>query len=231
MVRLNPEQLLNLVDQAAQLTPLERASTMLSAVAPHEHHDQDTPGERNAKLLRLRIDLFGPLMTCLASCPYCTEQVEIAADAAMLASVPYGKRRVEVEYEGKVTVFRLPTLTEIGWAASLTGAEQTLYATCAEMLDDDARLADAGFCAAIDAAFDHADPLGMISLEADCPACGAGIAPLLDVGDHLWREVAAYARRIEDEVDVLARIYGWSERDILSLPERRRARYLERAMT
>jgi hypothetical protein len=35
------------------------------------------------------------------------------------------------------------------------------------------------------------------------------------------------ARRILQQVDALARVYGWNEAEILSLSQKRRQRYLE----
>jgi hypothetical protein len=49
----------------------------------------------------------------------------------------------------------------------------------------------------------------------------------VDVGEFFWEEIASYARGLIEDVDALASRYGWSERDILALPERRRRRYLD----
>jgi hypothetical protein len=50
----------------------------------------------------------------------------------------------------------------------------------------------------------------------------------LDPPSFLWREVEARAACLLDEIDRLARAYGWSERDILGLGDARRAAYLDR---
>jgi hypothetical protein len=51
---------------------------------------------------------------------------------------------------------------------------------------------------------------------------------VLDPVDLVWREFAALARRLEDEVHVLASAYGWTESEILALPDSRRRRYVDR---
>jgi hypothetical protein len=51
------------------------------------------------------------------------------------------------------------------------------------------------------------------------------------VAAFVWEEIEACAARLLDDVHVLARAYGWSERAILALPEMRRAAYLERVAT
>jgi hypothetical protein len=66
-----------------------------------------------------------------------------------------------------------------------------------------------------------------IELRATCPECGTAFAPAVDVAAVLWSELAMYAQSLLDEVDALARRYGWSEHDILALSDVRRRRYVE----
>jgi hypothetical protein len=49
----------------------------------------------------------------------------------------------------------------------------------------------------------------------------------LDPGALLWDDVQAYARGVLGQVHSLARAYGWTESEVLSLSPRRRAAYLE----
>jgi hypothetical protein len=49
----------------------------------------------------------------------------------------------------------------------------------------------------------------------------------MDVAAFVWAEIESEARRLLLEVDVLARRYGWSERDILDMSPIRRYQYLE----
>jgi hypothetical protein len=63
-----------------------------------------------------------------------------------------------------------------------------------------------------------------------CPSCGHVWQALLDIVDFLWKEVAAGAARLLDEVHTLARAYHWPEADILAMSSRRRQAYLELAM-
>jgi hypothetical protein len=50
---------------------------------------------------------------------------------------------------------------------------------------------------------------------------------LFDIGEFFWTEIAVQAQRLLREIDALARAYGWTEREILSLPGQRRQAYLE----
>jgi hypothetical protein len=73
----------------------------------------------------------------------------------------------------------------------------------------------------------ESDPLQEVLLDMTCPACNRRLQPLLDIGQFLWEEVDAYARRLLREVHTLARAYGWREEEVLALSARRRQAYLE----
>jgi hypothetical protein len=82
----------------------------------------------------------------------------------------------------------------------------------------------------VEAAFDAADPLADMAFDVHCAACGHAWSAELDVASFVWDEIDARARHLLDEVHLLASAYGWSESDILTLPESRRAAYLERVL-
>ena len=88
-------------------------------------------------------------------------------------------------------------------------------------LDDEAR-------GKILARLETREAAGELLLTLDCPECGHGWAERFDVGGWLWERIEAAGCAIIGEVAVLARAFGWTEREILSLPRRRRLAYLER---
>jgi hypothetical protein len=67
-------------------------------------------------------------------------------------------------------------------------------------------------------------------LDLTCPACGEAWRTELDPATFVWEELRAHALALLDEVDVLARAYGWSEAEILALGAERRRLYVERAL-
>ena len=73
----------------------------------------------------------------------------------------------------------------------------------------------------------EADPQAEIILVFSCQGCARRWEMLFDIAHFFWNEIAAEARRLLREIDALARAYGWSEREILSLSARRRQSYLE----
>ena len=72
-----------------------------------------------------------------------------------------------------------------------------------------------------------ADPLAETRLTLHCPRCENDWEEALDIGAFLWAEIEAHARRLLLDIHSLASAYGWSETEILSLSEVRRAYYVE----
>jgi hypothetical protein len=93
----------------------------------------------------------------------------------------------------------------------------------------DSSPADDETIAAVSRAMLEADPQAEITLRLTCPSCGHKWELLFDIGEFFWTEIAAHAQRLLREIDILARTYGWTEREILSLPAQRRQTYLELA--
>jgi hypothetical protein len=73
------------------------------------------------------------------------------------------------------------------------------------------------------------DPLAETLFDFACAACGHRWQEPLDIAAWFWAEIEARARRLLYDVHALAAAYGWTEREILSLSEPRRAHYLEMA--
>ena len=77
----------------------------------------------------------------------------------------------------------------------------------------------------LDASDDPAD----IVIAMSCPACSGTWEAPFDIASYFYAELTALARRLLEEVHVLASAYGWSERNILAMSPARRQFYLERA--
>lgn len=224
MRRPDAAELIDLFDGVARASPPARTRALLELAFPEEALARETPGARNVRLLALRGGLFGRQLPCVTACPACGTTMEFNLDtAAFAASPPAGP--VSVVHGGTTLSFRLPTMADIEVVVASAHPVHALATHClqsgeAALLDDPAMLD------AVSAAFDAADPLGNIALEAACPDCAAVSNPVLDPADLLWTEIAGQVARLYEDVHTLARAYGWSERDILALPEARRRRYI-----
>ncbi|HEU5137489.1 MAG TPA: hypothetical protein VFU13_20265, partial [Steroidobacteraceae bacterium] len=187
-----------------------------------------TLGERNAALLRLRQSLFGDALKSCVECPECGEalEFELSASAFLERAPAAGIGHAMV---GDVRV-RLPTTRDLASVANepdeSSAARKLLARLCADADCGAARIPVDDLAGALDAA----DPCMDLALDLSCPACAHQWNSTFDVPAYLWEELDVRARRLLDEVHVLAKSYGWSERDILALPETRRYAYLERVL-
>jgi hypothetical protein len=75
------------------------------------------------------------------------------------------------------------------------------------------------------------DPLAEILIDLKCQACGHAWQSLFDIATFLWSEIRARSRRLLQDIDVLARTYGWTESEILRLGDHRRGLYVQMALS
>lgn len=71
------------------------------------------------------------------------------------------------------------------------------------------------------------DPGAETRFLLTCFNCGKDSSVLFDIVSYFWIEIEAYAKRLLLEVDKLARVYAWSEAEILAMSSARRKHYLD----
>lgn len=225
--------LLTLWEEGQARHPIDRALLLCAWARPDIAADRLAwlpIGVVNAELLNMQAALFGPRVELQLECAHCCELLEIPLDLGDLATAVGGQ-----ESGGEIAVdgfrFRLPASRDLAAIASDLDAEaaalRLLHACCVARPDGDVDIADAMAQAGV--LLEAADPLADPRLDVACPACGRHMEALIDPGSLLWDDVQAYARDVLGQVHTLARAYGWTERDVLSLSPRRRAAYLEMA--
>lgn len=229
-----------------------RADLLLTAARPDlspEARSALRVGERDLALLDFRRRQIGPKFDVLTDCPACGESLEITVQAEDLAAGMSGGESVNsipaltgpaaddtrgVFELGEVRLFwRVPTSGDF-LALEATGSAQALrdgiLARCVEARRDDqvVDLPDLpeDVVVALSRAFEQADPAANVELMMSCPACGHRFTAFFDVVRHLWSEVEDLTRGLLQQVHRLARAYGWSESEILSLSHARRQIYL-----
>jgi predicted RNA-binding Zn-ribbon protein involved in translation (DUF1610 family) len=233
MQPLSPEKILAVWEGGRQQHELDRALTLLAAGSPgvsrHELADL-TIGARDARLLQLRTLVLGPSATGFAECPECGERVEFPIDTAALAQPKeLAATAPEIELDGTRIRFRLPTshdLAEVVAAPDEAQGLRRLIDRCVIESSLPDELPNETI-EALSRATLEADPQAEIIISFSCPGCGQRWEMLFDIAQFFWDEIAAQARRLLREIDALAHAYGWSEREILSLPTQRRQSYLE----
>ncbi len=241
MRALSARDLLLVWEQAERQCPQERALALLAAAFPELTGGELAAlslGRRDASLLSLHRQTFGPALDLVADCPACREPLELALDLDALeldAEAAAGEELLEIHESGLRLLARLPTaadLAAVSGVIGVAGARRRLAELCVVTAERDGEplRPDALSELEIDLlsrALAAADPRAEVLLDLSCPACGHAWQALLDAADCLWHAVDAAARRLLREVHGLARGYGWREADVLALPARRRRLYLE----
>lgn len=231
---LTAETLLRTWDAGRDRHPVDRALVLFALADPERAPSSlaDRPlGERNAALLGLRRDLFGPRLPATVDCPGCQARLELDLDVpALLAVVAGGKPPASLEVAG--LRFRPPTSRDLAAIASATDIEDATFQLLRACLVAPAAAPAAADLAAllgpVEAALELADPGADVSLALRCDRCARAWSVPLDIPGIVWEELEAHAQRLLDEVHVLAQAYGWSEAETLGLSAARRAAYLER---
>lgn len=236
---LAAREVLEVWEQGQGYGPTVRALALLAAVCPEQPWEvlEELPlGERDRRLLALRMRTAGARLETFARCPGCAEPLDLSLDAGeLLGSFTPALPAGELVREDLALRFR-----------PVSSADLLAVAGCRQVAEARRRLA--GRCVlearrggepveveklseeemtGLSEALAEADPGAELLFDLGCPACGAAWQQVLDVASFLWEELEAQAQRVLGEVHVLARAYGWREGDVLALSARRRRFYLE----
>jgi hypothetical protein len=237
---LSPDMILNAWEQGSGLHPIDQALLVLSFSCPEQSRETLADlnlGYRDILLLELHRRTFGDQLEAYTECPECREPLEfsLSCDHFLSGVAQRESAPKTLTIQDAVFTLRAPNSRDAAAAAaseSLTAAKNELLTRCAtpaagsnpiESLQEPMQSAIAAELAAIDS---HAEML----LNLTCPACGHLWRALFEIMTFLWTEIRARARRLLQEVDALARAYGWSEADILAMSDARRALYVQMAV-
>jgi hypothetical protein len=237
---LSATELLDAWERGLAEEPPARALTLLAAStgAARAELARLPVGESDRRLLDLREQTFGPRLEAVAPCPRCGELLEMAFDVGDVRVGPDEARASETHAlaaGGYEVTFRAPTgldLVAVAPAADAEAARRELFRRCLVAARRDGAEAAAEslpeeVVARVVEAMAQADPQADVELALNCPACGHAWGAALDINSFFWNEINAWAARTLAEVHALARAYGWTEREILSLSAWRRQFYLQ----
>jgi hypothetical protein len=257
MRSLSDSDLLHLWEGGLRRHPLDRALLALGAVFPETPYERlaDWPlGRRNKALVELRCSCFGQNLQGWIACAVCGEKLEFELDGRTIADAGRSEdERSRSDRQDEPVVvnhisFRLPTSRDLAQVAAETDPRlaairivescrlaserssetQTGHRDTSAPVNDsrreswsDEELEEIGERMAL------ADPLAETRLTLHCPKCENDWEETLDIVSFLWTEIEARARRLLLDIHTLASAYGWTEAEVLSLSENRRARYVE----
>jgi hypothetical protein len=217
--------------------PLLRALTLLQMAdpsAPCEDLAQLSVGERDRRLLALRERLIGARFDSTATCPRCAERSEVSFNCEDLRPPRSDAEpsEVEVRLGGWSAWARFPNTADLIAVTSRADADGSmLLRRCILRLERDGvetppDLIPDEVASAVQAALSEADLMGDLQIALTCAACSHQYSVAFDISGYLWQEVDGRARKLLNDVHVLAGNYGWSEGEILSLSDVRREHYL-----
>ncbi|MBN1569772.1 MAG: phage baseplate protein [Acidobacteria bacterium] len=232
--------ILSVWEQGHGRLPLEKA-LILARFAKAESSDDELAAipvvERDLMLLDLREQTLGPRLNTFVVCPGCNQELEFPLEIREIRE----KLALPLEaHEAAIGEFlfhlRRPSSADLAAAGSANDLPRARLALAKRCIRD-ARLA--GTAMPVDEIpmpvisrladyLDEAENPADILIDVHCPACARSWQVLFDIASYFYSELTVLARRLLEEVHVLASNYGWSERDILAMPPGRRRFYLER---
>lgn len=237
---IDGEVLLALWERALVHAPDERGVALLQATFG-DFPNTSSLGTCNLRLAELHARLFGRELALTSHCPSCDSLAQFSGDCAALvatatAQVPAVLPPLRVG--DFLLEFRLPTAVDIKAAAHYADAEQFarhLLERCvlACTRNDETMTASQLPLVVLDALSRHLeviDPAASVSFAVTCPQCKVEWDARLDLAEVLWRKLQVTAERFLLDIDILARTYGWTEGEVMSLSATRRAAYVQMAM-
>lgn len=239
MAALNARTVLNIWEHGAAQPPAVRALLILCSATPDESPEslaEWSVGHRDATLLALQREMFGPVVNGLTNCRGCGEVLEVnfaLDDIRVPHAVPGASFEVEV---GDCSIrYRVPNSTDLlalrGERDSVV-AHGLLLSRCVlgavspqgpvswEELPN-------GVVTLIEEQMSGLDPQAEVLLDIRCATCGQVTRVPFEIDNYLWAELDRQARELLQDIHTLARVYGWSEADIVSMSEARRRAYLD----
>jgi len=236
---LSAHNVLEIWEWSQSQHPVNRALGLLYVACPEFSWQQLATlsiGQRDAYLLALRERIFGETLQMCSKCQHCGETLEFDMSThAVSAKNQSVEAEYSIEIQNMFIRYRLPNsidLFSIAQELEDDKAGDVLLQRClidvtirGEPADKEKLPEDV-----VIALGDHmleCDPQAEILLNIDCPACDQNGHALFDINSYLWSEFVDFARRLIQQVSMLARVYGWSEKDILSMSAWRRQFYQE----
>lgn len=220
---------------------VDRTLTLLVFACPEKSWDELVHlniARRDALLLELHAETFGPQLDGFTDCPECGERLEFSVAISDLLE-KFSENPISEELTFSIEEYkiqgRLPNsldLAAISRCEEIEDAHNLLLHNCIQQatkgdvkvsIED---LPEQVIAAAIIQVMES-DSLSEIRFNLRCPECGNRWYSILDTLTYFWSEATFHVKRLLGEVDALARVYGWREEDILAMSTRRRQHYVQ----
>jgi hypothetical protein len=168
----------------------------------------------------------GPPIELVIDCA-CGSRAAVEITAAELVAFEAERTgsRAGVEVDG--VMLRIPTgRDQLAWLGVTSDDDSELaVAVLSRLVEGDGAVSRDNLVE-VERALADADPIVDFRIDTTCPSCASPLAAIVDLESIALHRLRRSQRTLLDEIDMLARTYHWSERDILALPAWRRAEYL-----
>lgn len=221
--------------------PVDRVLTILAVLTQRPRHELAgmSVERRDRMVLMWHSRLFGEVLAGYAACPRCGCGVDVCLTADSPAEPGELEEQFTVKVAGVSLPVHLPTsldLAAVAQCESVAEARRMLVRRClghgqvtGVSMAGGAGADSEAVAAAVESELDRRAGISAGEVVLACPDCRHSWNVELDIAAFAWREIEILAKRLLAAVDLLARRYGWSERDILRLSPARRRFYLELA--
>ncbi|MBS0160678.1 MAG: hypothetical protein JSS26_19020 [Nitrospira sp.] len=238
---LSASAMLELWEQGAGRDPLDQALLFLRHACPTQSFDalcEWTIGQRDACVLELRQQTLGDRIEAYAECPACRNglEFELSCTALLASASDSDAIWTTVEQDGRSWELRRPNSRDLALAIAEADPKQArgiLLSRCVrgEAGGAEAMMRNEDESALLAGRLSDLDPLAEVLVDLRCELCGERWQALFDIVTFFWNELHARSRRLLQEIDLLARTYGWTEGEVLRMSEQRRGLYVEMALS
>jgi hypothetical protein len=233
-------ELLDLWERGRSQTPIQRVLSLLAVAFPEVPFDQLanlSMGQRDGLLLTLRERIFGSQLVSLVACPGCGDRLELTFSVSDIRTIPETEHAsvLVTKVEDYEVHYRLPNSLDLGAVSgqlNLAAMRQQLLNRCLISIHYKNKALETselplGVVSSVLEDMAQADPQADVQLAMSCPACNHQWQATFDIVSFFWTEIHAWARKLLQEVHILASAYNWCEADILAMSPQRRQLYLE----
>lgn len=239
MESISDRVLLDVWDSAICHSLLEKSLLLISKCFPSRSFNEVaclTIGERDACLFKIRKQLFGSELHNVTTCPQCRQRIEWQTSVDSLCrqglDLIWEIKPLEIIYKGQQVRFRIPNSTDILEIMKIENPDfrqRVLVERCLENASLPSSSTEGwpeDLMEAVIEKIEACDPLADITLDINCPDCGHRWTSCFDIMWFLWSEIDMWAKKLVQDVSVLAVNFGWSEHDILGMSHNRRNLYI-----
>lgn len=226
MASLSAARLLALWEPSSAAPAHQRLEPLVAALFAGEAVERDTLGGRNRRLLALHADLNDAPIEARLRCGRCGTDNAFAVPAAEILAcpVPDPAARAIVRSGNRRLAFRLPRMEDLKAAAG--DPDDALALIVARCRIGGTGSVPAAVVARLAARFEALDPAARILVDLACAECAAPLRASVDLAEFVAADIDRLIDRLQREIHVIARAYGWTESEILAVPAGRRRRYV-----